>query len=283
MTYSNEAKTEVLGVPAEMIAEHGAVSNEVAEAMADGALARFEADIGVGITGIAGPDGGTEEKPVGYVCVCVKTVGRREARPRPRDPGHPRRHPRALGAARDAPRAPAPAGRGLPALKPAGRAVGSDERNPGGIVPAKGIHHVDLAVADVDRSLGFYLALLGPLGWAEEVRYPTYRGTEEVVYLQDPITGAMLGIRQADGGEYRYHSVGIEHLAFEVDERKEVEAAYSRCSPGTRTFTSRPKRIATSRTTTHSSSSIRTGFELKSSCGVTRRARLTLRRERERL
>jgi len=75
VTYSNEAKTEVLGVPAEMIAEHGAVSNEVAEAMADGALARFEADIGVGITGIAGPTGGTEEKPVGYVCVCVKTSG----------------------------------------------------------------------------------------------------------------------------------------------------------------------------------------------------------------
>ena len=73
VTYSNEAKTEVLGVPAEMIAEHGAVSNEVAEAMADGALDRFEADIGVGITGIAGPAGGTEEKPVGYVCVCVKT------------------------------------------------------------------------------------------------------------------------------------------------------------------------------------------------------------------
>ena len=75
VTYSNEAKTEVLGVPAEMIAAHGAVSNEVAEAMADGALARFEADIGVGITGIAGPTGGTEEKPVGYVCVCVKTSG----------------------------------------------------------------------------------------------------------------------------------------------------------------------------------------------------------------
>ena len=48
---------------------------------------------------------------------------------------------------------------------------------------AKGIHHVDLAVADVERSLAFYLDLLGPLGWAEGIRYPTYRGTEEVVYL----------------------------------------------------------------------------------------------------
>ena len=96
-------------------------------------------------------------------------------------------------------------------------------------MPAKGIHHVDLAVADVERSLAFYLALLGPLGWVEEVRYPTYRGTEEVVYLKDPDTGAMFGIRPADGGEHRYYAVGIEHLAFEVDERDEVDAAYSRC------------------------------------------------------
>jgi nicotinamide-nucleotide amidase len=72
VTYTNEAKTEVLRVPAELIEAHGAVSPEVAEAMADGALERFEADIAVGITGIAGPTGGTEEKPVGYVCVCVK-------------------------------------------------------------------------------------------------------------------------------------------------------------------------------------------------------------------
>ena len=50
-------------------------------------------------------------------------------------------------------------------------------------MPARGIHHVDLAVADVERSLAFYLELLGPLGWTEQVRYPTYRGTEEVVYL----------------------------------------------------------------------------------------------------
>jgi glyoxylase I family protein len=96
-------------------------------------------------------------------------------------------------------------------------------------VPAKGIHHVDLAVADVERSLAFYLDLLGPLGWVEEVRYPTYRGTEEVVYLQDPTSGTMFGLRPADGGEHSYYSVGIEHLAFEVDTREEVEAAYKRC------------------------------------------------------
>jgi catechol 2,3-dioxygenase-like lactoylglutathione lyase family enzyme len=96
-------------------------------------------------------------------------------------------------------------------------------------VPAKGIHHVDLAVGDVERSLAFYLDLLGPLGWAEEVRYPTYRGTEEVVYLQDPANGTMLGLRPADGGEHRYYGVGIEHLAFEVDDPDEVDAAYERC------------------------------------------------------
>jgi nicotinamide-nucleotide amidase len=75
VAYSNEAKIELLGVPAELIDAHGAVSPEVAEGMADGALARFGADIGVGITGIAGPEGGSEEKPVGYVCVCVKLAG----------------------------------------------------------------------------------------------------------------------------------------------------------------------------------------------------------------
>jgi catechol 2,3-dioxygenase-like lactoylglutathione lyase family enzyme len=96
-------------------------------------------------------------------------------------------------------------------------------------MPAKGIHHVDLAVADVERSLTFYLGLLGPLGWVEEVRYPTYRGTEEVVYLQDPTTGAMLGLRPADGGAHRYYDVGIEHLAFEVDSRDEVDGAHERC------------------------------------------------------
>ena len=97
-------------------------------------------------------------------------------------------------------------------------------------MPGKGIHHVDLAVADVERSLAFYRALLGPLGWVEELRYPTYRGTEEVVYLvKEPSTGNDgLGLRPADEGGYRYYSVGIEHLAFEVDTREEVEDAHRR-------------------------------------------------------
>jgi len=68
VTYSDEAKAELLGVDPGLIETHGAVSAEVAEAMSRGALARFEADVAVAITGIAGPDGGSEEKPVGYVC-----------------------------------------------------------------------------------------------------------------------------------------------------------------------------------------------------------------------
>jgi nicotinamide-nucleotide amidase len=68
VTYSYEAKEELLGVPKELIEEFGAVSPQVAEAMAKGALERFDADVAVSITGIAGPGGGTEEKPVGYVC-----------------------------------------------------------------------------------------------------------------------------------------------------------------------------------------------------------------------
>ena len=67
VSYSNEAKVELLGVDPALIERHGAVSPEVAEAMADGALARFEADTALAITGVAGPDGGTEAKPVGYV------------------------------------------------------------------------------------------------------------------------------------------------------------------------------------------------------------------------
>jgi nicotinamide-nucleotide amidase len=68
VAYSNEAKAELLGVDRGLIEAKGAVSPEVAEAMALGALERFEADVAVAITGIAGPEGGSEEKPVGYVC-----------------------------------------------------------------------------------------------------------------------------------------------------------------------------------------------------------------------
>jgi nicotinamide-nucleotide amidase len=67
VTYSNEAKSELLGVPAAMIARHGAVSEEVAKAMAIGALARSRALMTVAITGVAGPGGGSREKPVGLV------------------------------------------------------------------------------------------------------------------------------------------------------------------------------------------------------------------------
>jgi len=67
VTYSNEAKTEMLGVPAAMIAAHGAVSEEVARAMAEGALARSRAQVAVSVTGIAGPGGGSVDKPVGLV------------------------------------------------------------------------------------------------------------------------------------------------------------------------------------------------------------------------
>ncbi len=68
VAYSNEAKAELLGVDPELIETKGAVSPEVAEAMAIGAIKRFEADVAVSITGIAGPGGGSEEKPIGYVC-----------------------------------------------------------------------------------------------------------------------------------------------------------------------------------------------------------------------
>ena len=71
VAYADEAKTDLLGVDPALIDAHGAVSEPVAEAMAAGALHRFGADTAVAITGIAGPGGGTEEKPVGTVCFTV--------------------------------------------------------------------------------------------------------------------------------------------------------------------------------------------------------------------
>ncbi|MGY1770306.1 competence/damage-inducible protein A, partial [Blastococcus sp. SYSU D00813] len=70
-SYANSAKEAMVDVPAAVLAEHGAVSPQVARALADGARARFGADVGVGITGIAGPGGGTPEKPVGTVHLCA--------------------------------------------------------------------------------------------------------------------------------------------------------------------------------------------------------------------
>jgi nicotinamide-nucleotide amidase len=69
--YSNQAKVGLANVPAALIERHGAVSREVAVALADGAIARFDSDLGIGITGIAGPGGGTPGKPVGTVCLSV--------------------------------------------------------------------------------------------------------------------------------------------------------------------------------------------------------------------
>ncbi len=75
VTYSNEAKIESLGVPAALIESHGAVSAEVAEAMASGALARSRAGIAVSATGIAGPGGATASKPLGLVYLGLARSG----------------------------------------------------------------------------------------------------------------------------------------------------------------------------------------------------------------
>jgi nicotinamide-nucleotide amidase len=75
VAYANDAKTDLLGVDPALIEKHGAVSEPVAEAMAEGALSRFGADTAVAITGIAGPGGGTKEKPVGTVCFSLMLAG----------------------------------------------------------------------------------------------------------------------------------------------------------------------------------------------------------------
>jgi len=78
VAYADEAKASLLAVDADLIARHGAVSPQVASAMAAGAVGRFGADAAVAVTGIAGPGGGTEEKPVGYVCFAARLADGRE-------------------------------------------------------------------------------------------------------------------------------------------------------------------------------------------------------------
>ncbi len=78
VSYSNAAKTELLGVPAELIAQHGAVSEPVARAMARGAVAHARAQVAVAVTGVAGPGGGSADKPVGTVWFGWQLPGRTE-------------------------------------------------------------------------------------------------------------------------------------------------------------------------------------------------------------
>ena len=80
VTYSNDAKVRTLGVSADLVARHGAVSKEVARAMAEGALREAGADLAVAITGIAGPGGGSAKKPVGLVHIAAASRARTLAR-----------------------------------------------------------------------------------------------------------------------------------------------------------------------------------------------------------
>jgi nicotinamide-nucleotide amidase len=80
IVYSNQAKVDLLGVPAALIAERGAVSEPVAQAMASGVRERANVEIGVGITGIAGPGGGSDAKPVGTVAIAAAYGERVEVR-----------------------------------------------------------------------------------------------------------------------------------------------------------------------------------------------------------
>ncbi|HKF84423.1 MAG TPA: CinA family protein [Candidatus Limnocylindrales bacterium] len=80
VAYANDVKEALLGVPAATLEAHGAVSAQVAVAMAEGARDRLHAGLGVGVTGVAGPDGGTDDKPVGLVYVAVAGLGSPEVR-----------------------------------------------------------------------------------------------------------------------------------------------------------------------------------------------------------
>ncbi len=80
IAYANEVKIRLLNVAADVLAEHGAVNEAVAQSMAEGVRIALNADVGIGITGVAGPDGGTPDKPVGRVCIGLADRQRSEAR-----------------------------------------------------------------------------------------------------------------------------------------------------------------------------------------------------------
>ena len=80
VAYSNEVKEKMLGVPAEILIKHGAVSEECVAVMVDNVCARFATDAGIAVSGIAGPGGGTPDKPVGLVFIGVRVKGRAEVR-----------------------------------------------------------------------------------------------------------------------------------------------------------------------------------------------------------
>ena len=90
VSYCNEAKAELLGVPSDLIAAHGAVSPEVAKAMAEGARARFHSDLALSATGVAGPSGGSPEKPVGRVYIGLASPSGVESRQLDIGPEQPR-------------------------------------------------------------------------------------------------------------------------------------------------------------------------------------------------
>ena len=106
VSYSNQAKVDLLGVDPALIEAHGAVSEPVAEAMAAGALKRFDADTAVATTGIAGPGGGTAEKPVGTVCFSVMLADGRDVDQDAAPARQPLGRPGTVDHRRDAPAAP---------------------------------------------------------------------------------------------------------------------------------------------------------------------------------
>jgi len=137
-------------------------------------------------------------------------------------------------------------------------------------MPVQGLHHLDLAVKDVERSLRFYLALLGPLGVAESDRFPTYRGTEEVVVLR--VGSPFLSFRPrtaASTATTTSESSTSRSLSMRGGSSTARTTAASNCAPR---FTSRLRRTGTFPGTGRCSCSIPTESGSRSSAGRRNRA-----------